>query len=69
MLAIIRVKKAIDLFPRRAKKEDFVDRKLQSFLEVPIEDQRKHLISEQEDVLISLNLPNKYIMNLVKLEF
>ena len=69
MLAIIRVKKAIDLFPRFAKKEDFVDRKVQSFLMMPIEDQREHLISEQEDVLISLNLPNEYIMNLIKMEF
>ena len=36
---------------------------------MPIEDQREHLISEQEDVLISLNLPNEYIMNLIKMEF
>ena len=36
---------------------------------LPIKDQREHLISEQEDVLISLNLPNEYIMNLIKLEF
>jgi len=69
MLAIIKVKKAIDLLPRYEKKEDFVDRKLQSFRNLPIEDQREHLISEQENVLISLNLPNKYIMNLIKLEF
>jgi hypothetical protein len=40
-----------------------------NFLESPIEDQREHLISEQEGVLISLNLPNKYIMSLIKLEF
>ena len=69
MLANIKVKKAIALFPKYAKKKDFVDRKLQSFLELPIEDQREHLVSEQEDVLISLNFPNEYIMNLIKLEF
>ena len=53
MLAIIRVKKAIDLFPRFVKKEDFVDRKVQSVLMMLIEDQREHLISEQENVLLS----------------
>ena len=53
MLAIIKVKKAINLFPRFTKKEDFVDRKLKNFLELPIKHQREHLISEQEDILIS----------------
>ena len=69
MLAIIKLKKTIDFPPRFAKKENFVDRKLKIFLELPIEDQREHVISEQEDVLISLNLPNEYIMSLIKLEF
>ena len=38
ILATIKVKKAIDLFPRFSKNEDFVHRKLQSFLELLIED-------------------------------
>ena len=33
---------------------------------LPIEDQREHLISEQEDILISLNLKDDYIMSLIR---
>ena len=33
---------------------------------MPIEDQRERFISEQEDILISLNLKDDYIMSLIK---
>ena len=58
-----------DLLPSYAKKEDFVDKKLNDFIKLPIEDQREEVISEQERILFSLNLNNKYIMDLIKLEF
>ena len=38
-------------------------------MELQIEDQREQLISEQQNALFSLNLPKKYIMSLIKLEF
>ena len=69
MIAMIRLKKEIDLMPEHQNREDFFDRKLINLIKMPIEDQREHLISKQESVLISLNLPNEYIMNLIKLEF
>ena len=69
MLAMIRVKKAIDLMPRYQKKGKFTDRKMENFLKLPIEDQREHLIVEQENILFSLNLNNEYIMSLIIKEF
>ena len=51
--------------PRYDKKEDFEDRNLENFLKLPIDDQREHLISEQEKILFSLNLNNKHIMSLM----
>ena len=66
MIAMIRLKKEIDLMPRHQNREDFVDRKLINLRKLPIEDQREHLISEQEDILISLNLKGDYIMNLIR---
>ena len=41
-------------------------RKLLNLCKLPIEDQREHLISEQEDILFSLNLKDDYIMSLIK---
>ena len=52
--------------PKHQKREDFVDRKLINLRKLPIEDQREHLISEQEDILISLNLKDDYIMSLIR---
>ena len=52
MIAMIRLKKMIDLMPKHQRIEDFVDRKLINLRKLPIEDQREHLISEQEDILI-----------------
>ena len=43
-----------------------MDRKLVNLRKFPIEDQREQLISEQKDILISLNLINEYIMSLIK---
>ena len=51
--------------PMHQKKEDFFDRKLVNLLNIPIEDQREHLVSEQEDILIYLNLMDDYIMSLI----
>ena len=59
MGAMIKVKKHIHLSPRYAKKEDFVDWKLNEFLKLPSEHQREELISEQKKVVFSLNLNNK----------
>ena len=64
---MIRLKKEIDLMPTHQRKEDFFDRKLINLLKLPIEDHQEHLISEQEDILISLNLKNDYIMSLMEL--
>ena len=66
MIAMIRLKKEIDLMPKHQKKEDFVDRKLINLRKLSIEDQREHLISEQEDILTSLNLKDDYIMSLIR---
>jgi len=66
MIAMIRLKKEIDLMPKHQKREDFVDRKLINLRKLPIEDQREHLISEQEDILMSLNLKDDYIMSLIR---
>ena len=52
--------------PTHQRKEDFFDRKLINLLKLPIEDQREHLISEQEDILTSLNLKDDYIMSLIR---
>ena len=40
MIAMIRLKKEIDLMPRHQKREDFVDCKLINLRKLPIEDQR-----------------------------
>ena len=66
MIAMIRLKKEIDLMPMHQRKQDFVDRKLVNLRKLPIEDQREQLISEQEDILISLNLIDEYIMSFIK---
>ena len=66
MIAMIRLKKKIDLMPMHQRKQDFVDRKLVNLRKLPIEDQREQLISEQEDILISLNLIDEYIMSFIK---
>ena len=63
MIAMIRLKKEIDLMPMHQRKQDFVDRKLVNLRKLPIEDQREQLISEQEDILISLNLIDGYIVS------
>ena len=55
--------------PSHVKKEEFIDKKLNDFIKLPIEHHREELIFEQEKILISLNLSNKFIMNLVRLEF
>ena len=52
--------------PMHQKKEDFFDRKLVNLRNLPIEDQREQLISEQEDILISLNLMDDYIMSFIR---
>ena len=39
LLAMIRVKNAIDLMPRYQKKEEFTERKMENLLKLPIEDQ------------------------------
>ena len=66
MIAMIRLKKEIDVMPMHQRKADFVDRKLVNIRKLPIEDQREQLISEQEDILISLNLIDEYIMSFIK---
>ena len=66
MIAMIRLKKEIDLMPNHQRKEDSFDRKLINLKRLPIEDQREHLISEQEDILISLNLKDDYIISLIR---
>jgi len=66
MIAMIRLKKEIDVMPMHQKKEDFFDRKLVNLRNLPIEDQREQLISEQEDILISLNLMDDYIMSFIR---
>ena len=65
VLAMIRVKKAIDVMTMYEKKEDFVDWKLAEFLKSPIAIQKEYLISEQKRIFISLNLNNKFILNLI----
>ena len=66
MIAMIRIEKEVDLMPMHQRKQDFVDRKLVNLRKLPIEDQREQLISEQEDILISLNLIDEYIMSFIK---
>ena len=66
MIAMIKLKREIDFLPVRQKKQDFVDCKLVNLCKRPIEDQREQLISKQEDILISLNLIDKYIMSFIK---
>ena len=36
---------------------------------LPVEIQSEDLIAEQENILIAFNLPNKYMMNLIRKEF
>ena len=69
MIALIKVKKHIDLLPERFKKEELRDTKQKDFVRLPVEKQREELISEQEKILNCLNLNNSFIMNLVKKEF
>ena len=45
MLAMIKVKKHIDLLPKHIKKEEFIDKKVKDFFKLPIEKQREDLIS------------------------
>ena len=52
--------------PMHQRKEYFFDRKLVNLLNLPTEDQREHLVSEQEDILTSLNLMDDYIMSLIR---
>ena len=52
--------------PTHQRKEDSFDRKLINLLKLPIEDKREHLVSEQEDILISLNLKDDYIISLIR---
>ena len=66
MIAMIRLKKEIDLMPVHQNREDFFDRKLINLIKMPIEDQREHLIYEQEDILISLNLIDDYILSFIR---
>ena len=66
MIAMIRLKKEIDLMPTHQRKEDFFDRKLINLKSLPIEDQREHLIHEQKDILISVNLTDDYIIDLIR---
>ena len=47
MIALIKIKKHIDLLPQRIKKEELRDTRLSKFVKLPIEEQRKELISEQ----------------------
>ena len=39
---------------------------MMNLLKLPIENQWEHLISEQEDIVISLNLKDDYIMSLIR---
>ena len=66
MIAMIRLKKEIDLMPNHQRIEDFVNRKLINLKMLPIEDQREHLISEQKVILISVNLTDDYIIDLIR---
>ena len=66
MIALIKIKKHIDLLPQRIKKEELRDTRLSKFQKLPIEVQRKELISEQEKILDFLELKNSFIMNLIK---
>ena len=69
LLAVIRVKQAIDFMPMFVKKEDLLDRKSEDFFNLPTEYQREELISEQRSILFLLNFNNEYIMDLTKKEF
>ena len=68
MIALIKIKKHIDLLPQRIKKEELRDTRLSKFQKLPIEVQRKELISEQEKILDFLELKTSFIMNLIKKE-
>ena len=48
------------------RKEDFFDRKLINLKSLPIEDQREHLIHEQKDILISVNLTDDDIIDQIR---
>ena len=69
MIALIKVKKHIDLLTERIKKEELRDTKLKDFVKLPIKKQREELISEQGKILECLNLNNLFIMIMVKQEF
>ena len=68
MIALIKTKKHIDLLPQHIKKEELRDTRLSKFVKLPIEIQRKELISEQEKILDFLELKTSFIMNLIKKE-
>ena len=69
ILTIVKIKKAINLFQTFVKKEEFVDGKSKSFMELPIKDQENNYFVNKKNFLVFLNLPNEYIMSLIKLEF
>ena len=69
MLAMIKVKKHIDLLPSCVKKEEFINKKVKEFVKLPIKKQREELISEQEKFLNLLDVNNTFILNMVRKEF
>jgi hypothetical protein len=69
LIALIKVKKHIDLLPQLLKKEEINDTKLKDFVKMPIEKQNQELISEQEKILDFLSLNDPFIMKLVRKEF
>ena len=68
LIALIKVKKHIDLLPQRLKKEEIYDTKLKDFVKMPVEKQRQILISEQEKILDFLMLKDPFIMKLARIE-
>ena len=52
MLAMMKVKKHIDLLPRYAKKEDLVSWKLNEFIRLPLEDQRRVDFRAKKDYVL-----------------
>jgi len=68
LVALIKVKKHIDLLPQRLKKEEIYDTKLKDFVKMPEEKQRQILISEQEKILDFLMLKDPFIMRLARIE-
>ena len=65
LIALIKVKRHIDLLPQRLKKEEIYDTKLKDFVKMPVEKQRQILISEQEKILDFLII-NEFLTHIIE---